>query len=167
MRSCLLLLGVLGSGWLISSTPPKLAAAHTLTLRRNGEAVVTDSLSSRFDVTPNGGQVLTLTIVPAATPDDPGLTIMVDEFKPVPAVYRFKEILTGHIREAYYQVGDVSAESKACQLNDGEVRITAVDTEHHLLTGTYRAVVCQTNIARSAAKRLVLEGSFTYPYEVR
>jgi hypothetical protein len=42
-----------------------------------------------------------------------------------------------------------------------------VDTEHHLLTGTYRAVVCQTNVARNAAKRLVLEGSFTYPYEVR
>ncbi len=126
-----------------------------------------DTLSSRFDVTPSAGQVLTLTIVPADSPDDPGLTIMVDEFKPVPAVYRFKEILSGHVREASYRVGEMSAESKACQLNDGEVRITAVDLEHHQLTGTYRAVLCQTNVARSAAKRLVLEGSFTYPYEVR
>ncbi|MBG8554138.1 hypothetical protein [Hymenobacter guriensis] len=166
MRVSVLLVGVVGAGLLLSSAPP-VRQAQYLTLRRNGAALSTDSLSSRFEVSPGAGHVLTLTIVPADAPDDPGLTIMVDEFKPVPQVYRFKEILSGHIREASYRVGSVSAESKACALNDGEVRVTAVDAEHHLLTGTYRAVLCQTNVARSAARRLVLEGSFSFPYEDR
>ncbi|QIX62257.1 hypothetical protein HER32_14140 [Hymenobacter sp. BT18] len=152
---------------LLASSTPATRPPQFLTLRRNGAALPTDSISSRFEVSPNEGRVLTLTIVPAEAPDDPGLTIMVDEFKPVPAVYRFKEILSGHIREASYRVGNVAAESKACALNDGEVRVTAVDTAHHLLTGTYRAVLCQTNVARAAARRLVLEGSFAFPYEVR
>lgn len=167
MRVSLLLAGGMVTGWLMSAVAPHSVAPHFISMRRNGTVLPVDTLSSRFEVTPNEAQVLTLTIVPAETPDDPGLTIMVDEFKPRPAVYRFKEILSGHIREAYYQAGEMSAESKACQLNDGEVRITAVDEEHHLLTGTYRAVLCQTNVARSQAKRLTLEGSFTFPYEVR
>jgi hypothetical protein len=52
-------------------------------------------------------------------------------------------------------------------VNDGEVRVTAVDPQTRMLTGTYRAVLCQTNTSRAKAQRLVLEGSFHFPYEVR
>ncbi|KUG09376.1 hypothetical protein [Solirubrum puertoriconensis] len=159
----------LGLGLLLSSatlpTPP--ASRYQLTMRLNGGAIVTDSIGSRITASSGAGKVLTLSIVRADFPDDVGLSILVDEFKPQPGVYRFKEILSGHVREAYYRADDVTAESKACGVNDGEVRITAVDTKAHTLTGTYRAVLCQTNSSRAKAKRLTLEGNFHFPYEVR
>ncbi|OON69811.1 hypothetical protein [Hymenobacter sp. CRA2] len=139
---------------------------HHLTLRLNGAPVLVDTTYSRIEASSGAGKVLTLNLIRADAPDDPGLTILVDEFKPVPQVYRFKEILSAHVREATYRVGETTAESMACGVNDGEVRVTAVDTKQHVLTGTFRAVVCSTSAPRNA-KKMTFEGSFRFPYEVR
>lgn len=142
------------------------AQPHRLTLRLNGAAVPVDTAYSRVEVSPGAGKVLTLNLIRRDAPDDPGLTILVDEFKPVPAVYRFKEILSAHVTEATYRVGEQAAESKACGVNQGEVRVTAVDTKRQILTGTFRAVACSTNAPRSG-KKYAFEGTFHYAYEVR
>ncbi|GAA4372089.1 hypothetical protein [Hymenobacter koreensis] len=148
--------------------PPKpVRAAPSLTMRINGAPVAVDTVYSRIEVSTGPGKVLTLALARADARDEQGLTILVDEFKPVPATYRFKEILSGHVREAAYRVGEISAESMACGVNEGEVRVIAIDATRHIMMGTYRVVTCQTNVARSAAKKLVFEGSFWFPYEVR
>ncbi|MCC3158035.1 hypothetical protein LJ737_12365 [Hymenobacter sp. 15J16-1T3B] len=151
-----------------ASRPPRQTPAlpHRLTLRLNGAAVPVDTAYSRIEVSPGAGKVLTLNLIRADAPDDPGLTILVDEFKPVPAVYRFKEILSAHVTEATYRVGDQVAESQACGVNQGEVRVTAVDTKRKILTGTFRAVTCSTS-APKTAKKLTFEGTFRCAYEVR
>ncbi|KAA9332061.1 hypothetical protein F0P96_11260 [Hymenobacter busanensis] len=165
-RFSVLLWPVLPLAMLTASAPPA-RPPHLLQLRLNGVPVKADTTYSRIEVSTGAGKVLTLAIARADAPDEQGLTILVDEFKPTPGIYRFKEILSGHVREAGYRVGDMSAESMACGVNEGEVRVTNVDAAQHLLTGTFRVVLCQTNVARSAAKRLVFEGVFHYPYEVR
>ncbi|GAB3831364.1 hypothetical protein GCM10028821_20910 [Hymenobacter jeollabukensis] len=150
-----------------ASHPPRQAPLpHRLTLRLNGTAVPVDTAYSRIEVSPGAGKVLTLNLIRRDAPDDPGLTILVDEFKPMPAVYRFKEILSAHVTEATYRVGNDVAESQACGVNQGEVRVTAVDTKRQILTGTFRAVACSTS-APKTAKKLVFEGSFRCAYEVR
>jgi hypothetical protein len=147
-----------------AGAPQQVAPFVKLTL--NGTDVPTSINDSRFDVS-GRSRVLTLNIVRADSPDEPGLTILVDEFKPQPGIYRFKEILSGHVREAAYRANDISGESKACSVNDGEVHITAVDEANHTITGTFRAAICQTNTAPKTSKRLVFAGAFHNSYEVR
>lgn len=151
---------------LTTPQPRQAPLPHRLTLRLNGAAVPVDTVYSRVEVSPGAGKVLTLNLIRRDAPDDPGLTILVDEFKPQPAVYRFKEILSAHVTEATYRVGEVVAESQACGVNQGEVRVTAVDTKRQILTGTFRAVCCSTNAPRSG-KKYAFEGSFCCAYEVR
>ncbi|RTQ50863.1 hypothetical protein EJV47_09610 [Hymenobacter gummosus] len=148
-----------------ASRPPQ-ALPHRLTLKLNGAPVPVDTAYSRIEVSQGAGKVLTLNLIRRDAPDDPGLTILVDEFKPVPAVYRFKEILSAHVTEATYRVGSEVAESQACGVNQGEVRVTAVDTKRQILTGTFRAVGCSTNAPRSG-KKYTFEGSFRCAYELR
>ncbi|GAB2956993.1 hypothetical protein GCM10027048_24190 [Hymenobacter coalescens] len=148
------------------SRRPAVAPPRRFTLLVNGIPTAVDTAYSRIELSSGAGKVLTLNLIRADSPDDPGLTILVDEFKAVPQVYRFKEILSAHVREATYRVGNLTAESMACGVNDGEVRVTAVDTEAHVLTGTFRAVTCSTNSPRSA-KKLTFQGTFRCAYEVR
>jgi hypothetical protein len=162
-----LLLGLLtltATGLRPRQTPAPLP--HRLALRLNGAAVPVDTAFSRIEASPGAGKVLTLNLIRADAPDDPGLTILVDEFKPIPQTYRFKEILSAHVREATYRVGNQVAESMACGVNEGEVRVTAVDTKRQVLTGTFRVVTCSTSAPRTA-KKMVFEGMFHCAYEVR
>ncbi|WP_400192217.1 hypothetical protein [Hymenobacter sp. B81] len=156
---------LLGSALTLLAAGPAPVPARRLTLRLNDTPVAADTVESRFEVA-GTGRVLTLALVRRDAPDEPGLTILLDEFKPVPAVYRFKDVLSGHVRQASYRAQERAAESLACGSSEGEVRVTAVDAARRQLTGTFRVVLCATSGA-PRGQRLVFEGSFQYPYELR
>ncbi|WP_460612980.1 hypothetical protein [Hymenobacter seoulensis] len=152
----LLLLPLLGSAPLATPSVPE--SARLLTLRINGQAVATDTTSSRFFL--GADRALRLNIVRADDPDGEGLTIIIDRFPIQAGTYSFQEILSGRNRDASYRYGNTAAYSKSCPDNPGSVTITGVNAARHWLMGTYRCQVCESG---RGGKRLTLEGSFRYP----
>lgn len=136
-------------------TPPA-----TMSLRINGVPIDTDTLGSRIFVGHN--RTLRLNVVRANDPDGEGLTILIDRFPLRPGTYAFQEILSGHNRDASYRYHEVAAYSKSCADNPGLVKITAVDTISHVLTGSYHCQLCESG---KGARRFTMTGSFTFPYE--
>ena len=152
----LLLMGLVSfSPALRPLTPPAL-----LSLRINGLPIATDTLGSRLFVGRN--HTLRLNVVRANDPDGEGLTILIDRFPLRPGTYAFQEILSGHNRDASYRYNEVAAYSKSCPDNPGVVRITAVDTVHHVLTGSYHCQLCESG---KGARRFTMTGAFSFPYE--
>ncbi|GAA3939144.1 hypothetical protein [Hymenobacter algoricola] len=151
----LLLLALLSFSPAAPFTPPA-----TLTLRINGLPIATDTLGSRLFV--GADRTLRLNVVRANDPDGEGLTILIDRFPLAPGTYAFQEILSGHNRDASYRYGEVAAYSKSCPDNPGVVKITAVDTIHHVLTGSYHCQVCESG---RGARRFTMTGAFSFPYE--
>ncbi|WP_073287768.1 hypothetical protein [Hymenobacter psychrotolerans] len=135
-------------------------SARLLTLRINGQPVAADTSSSRFFL--GADRALRLNIVRADDPDGEGLTIIIDRFPIQAGTYGFQEILSGRNRDASYRFGTVSAYSKSCGQNTGNVTITGVNASRHWLMGTYSCQVCE---AGRGGKRLTLEGTFRYPVE--
>ncbi|MBD2715914.1 hypothetical protein KBK19_12805 [Microvirga sp. STR05] len=135
-------------------------SARLLTLRINGQAVAADTISSRFFL--GEDRALRLNIVRADDPDGEGLTIIIDRFPIQARSYSFQEILSGRNRDASYRFGKVSAYSKSCGQNTGNVTITGVNTVRHWLMGTYSCQVCE---AGRGGRRFTLEGTFRYPVE--
>lgn len=153
----LLLLALLGAA---TAAAGQSASARLLTLRINGQAVATDTLSSRFFLDAN--KVLRLNIVRADDPDGEGLTIIIDRFPIQTGTYTFQEILSGRNRDASYRYGSTAAYSKSCSDNPGTVTITGVNAARHWLMGTYRCQVCESG---RGGRRLTMEGTFRYPVE--
>ena len=144
---------------LLGSAPTQVPdTARVLTLRINGEAVKTDTISSRFFL--GADRALRLNIVRADDPDGEGLTIIIDRFPIETGTYSFQEILSGRNRDASYRFGSAAAYSKSCGQNTGSVTITGVNTARHWLMGTYRCQVCE---AGRGGRRFTLEGTFRYP----
>jgi len=144
-----------------ATTRPRTAPLpHHLTLRINGKPVAADTAYSRITV--ENGNILRLNVLRADDPDGQGLTVIIDRFAPKPSKYTFQEILSGHNRDASYRCGIVSAYSKSCSGNPGAVVVTEVDTERHLVRGTYSCQLCESG---RGARRFMMEGSFWYPYE--
>jgi hypothetical protein len=139
--------------------------AKALTLKFNGQPVAVDTAFSRLEVSTGINKVLSINLVRADSPDDQGLTILIDQFPLAPGQYRFKEILSGHVRDASYRQGSVTAYSNACGLNDGVVQVTAIDAQRHTIRGTYRAILCDSE-ARPGSKRrrYMVEGTFQSTY---
>ncbi|MCB2409773.1 hypothetical protein [Hymenobacter lucidus] len=148
----------------VSSAPVRPA----LTLTLNGKPVAVDTAFSRLEVSTGVNKVLSINLVRADSPDDQGLTILIDQFPLAVGQYRFKEILSGHVRDASYRYGTTTAYSTACGLNDGLVQVQAIDTQRHIIRGTYRAVLCEAE-ARPGSKRrrFAVEGSFQSTYSIR
>ncbi|GGG51922.1 hypothetical protein [Hymenobacter glacieicola] len=154
----LLLLPLLGLA--PKSSRPTPDSARVLTLRINGQAVATDTTSSRFYL--GADRALRLNIVRVDDPDGEGLTIIIDRFSIQAGTYSFQEILSGRNRDASYRYGSTAAYSKSCPDNPGSVTITGVNAARHWLMGTYRCQVCESG---RGGKRLTLEGTFRYPVE--
>ncbi|UOQ74074.1 hypothetical protein [Hymenobacter cellulosilyticus] len=161
----------LGGGLAVAqepATPPASPTRTSLTLKFNGQPVAVDTAFSRLEVTTGVNKVLSLNLVRTDSPDDQGLTILIDQFPLAPGQYRFKEILSGHVRDASYRQGSTTAYSTACGLNDGVVQVQALDAQRHLIRGTYRAVLCEAE-ARAGGKRrrFTVEGSFQGRYALQ
>jgi|GEM_PF-6966357 len=152
----LLLLSLAGFG---QTTAPKASEA-TLSLRINGLPIATDTLGSRLFI--GADHTLRLSVIRANDPDGEGLTILIDRFPMAPGTYAFQEILSGHNRDASYRYHEIAAYSKSCPDNPGMVKITAIDTTRHILTGTYHCQVCESG---RGARRFTLTGAFSFPYE--
>ncbi|SNC68327.1 hypothetical protein SAMN06265337_2259 [Hymenobacter gelipurpurascens] len=154
----LLLLPLLGA----ASGPAQQdsTTVRALTLRINGQAVATDTSSSRFFL--SDSRTLRLNIIRADDPDGEGLTILIDRFPIQAGTYSFQEILSGRNRDASYRFGNTAAYSKSCPDNPGSVTITAVNGEKHWLAGSYRCTVCESG---RGGKRFTMEGTFRYPVE--
>lgn len=155
LASALLLFSGLATPFAPRRLPPR-----QLTLRINDQPVAADTAYSRISV--ESGNTLRLNILRADDPDGEGLTILIDRFPLKPGKYAFQDILSGHNRDASYRYDIVSAYSKSCTGNPGTVVVTAVDTEHHLLRGTYSCQLCEVG---RGARRFTMAGSFWYPYE--
>ncbi|PJJ58644.1 hypothetical protein [Hymenobacter chitinivorans] len=158
----------LGSSLALAQGPAPAAPAGSrtsLTLKFNGEPVAIDTAFSRLEVSTGVNKVLSLNLVRTDSPDDQGLTILIDQFPLTVGQYRFKEILSGHVRDASYRQGRTTAYSTACGLNDGVVQVLALDAQRHLIRGTYRAVLCEAE-ARPGTKRrrFTVEGTFQGRY---
>ena len=161
MRRLLLLLLLLPLGMAPARGQTILPeSARLLTLRINGQAVAADTISSRFFL--GEDRALRLNIVRADDPDGEGLTIIIDRFPIQAGSYSFQEILSGRNRDASYRFGKVSAYSKSCGQNTGNVTITGVNPARHWLMGTYSCQVCE---AGRGGRRFTLEGTFRYPVE--
>lgn len=148
---------------LLSATtgrPRPTAESKLLTLRINGQAIATDTSSSRFFLSPE--RTLTLNVIRADDPDGEGLTILIDRFPLKAGTYSFQEILSGRNRDASYRHGPTAAYSKSCPDNPGSVTITAINAERHWLAGSFRCTVCESG---RGGKRLTMEGTFRYPVE--
>lgn len=143
-----------------ATTAPRPASARLLTLRIDGKAVPADTLSSRFFLSED--RALRLNIVRADDPDGQGLNIIIDRFPLKADTYKFQEILSGRNRDASYRYHTLSAYSKSCSDNPGQVVITGVDAARHWLRGTYRCQVCEVG---RGARRFTLEGEFEFPVE--
>ena len=167
----LMVLGLGLGGFTLAQGPatgPAPAAAPrrtALTLKLNGQPVAVDTAFSRLEVNTGVNKVLSINLVRTDSPDDQGLTILIDQFPLAPGQYRFKEILSGHVRDASYRQGSTTAYSNACGLNDGVVQVLAIDAQRHTIRGTYRAVLCGAE-ARPGSKRrrFTVEGTFQSSY---
>ncbi|NVO31370.1 hypothetical protein [Hymenobacter lapidiphilus] len=155
----LLLLPLLGAAPATPPAPPAAPIRH-LTLRIDGKNVPADTLSSRFFLSED--RALRLNIVRADDPDGQGLNIIIDRFPIKVDTYKFQEILSGRNRDASYRYGAISAYSKSCSDNPGQVVITGVNAERHWLRGTFRCQVCEVG---RGARRFTLEGEFEFPVE--
>lgn len=139
-----------------------------LALKVNGTPVAVDTAFSRLEVSTGVNKVLSINLVRTDSPDDQGLTILIDRFPVAVGQYRFKEILSGQVRDASYRQGNTTAYSNACGLNDGLVQVLAIDAQQHTIRGTFRAVLCDAEArAGSKRRRFVMEGVFQGPYEAR
>ena len=154
----LLLLPLLGAA--SGPTRQDSTTVRALTLRINGQAVATDTISSRFFL--SDSRTLRLNIIRADDQDGEGLTILIDRFPIQTGTYSFQEILSGRNRDASYRFGNTAAYSKSCPDNPGSVTITAVNGEKHWLAGSYRCTVCESG---RGGKRFTIEGTFRYPVE--
>ncbi|TGE25902.1 hypothetical protein E5K00_12145 [Hymenobacter aquaticus] len=160
----------LGASLAFTPAPPSrpVAARTELKLTLNGQPVAVDTAFSRLEVSTGVNKVLSINLVRADSPDDQGLTILIDQFPLTTGQYKFKEILSGHVRDASYRHGTTTAYSNACGLNDGVVQVLAIDAQRHTIRGTFRATLCEAE-ARPGTKRrrFLLEGSFQSAYSVQ
>ncbi|TGE13984.1 hypothetical protein [Hymenobacter elongatus] len=169
LRFFLLALG-LATGLASAQAPDFRGAAGltALTLQLNGQLVVIDTAFSRLEISTGVNQVLSLNLVRADSPDDQGLTILIDQFPLAPGQYRFKEILSGHVRDASYRYGTTTAYSTTCGLNDGVVEVLAIDAQRHTIRGTFRAVLCEAEPRPGAKRRrFAVAGTFQSVYATR
>ncbi|MCC2548272.1 hypothetical protein LJY25_17615 [Hymenobacter sp. BT175] len=167
VRLLMLGLGLVGGSSFQTSPAPEVRRTIPVPIawQVNGRAIAPDSSLSRLELTPGPDRTFSLTLVSAVCPDDPGLTIILDQFKLTPAIYRFKDVLSGHIRDAAYRCGPASAYSTACGRNEGYVQVSRVDAQRRVVTGTFHCVVCDTDQpAASPNRRLVMTGNFRLPY---
>ncbi|UOQ54814.1 hypothetical protein [Hymenobacter cellulosivorans] len=152
----------------VPTTAPLPSANRTsLTLKFNGQPVAVDTAFSRLEVSTGVNKVLSLNLVRTDSPDDQGLTILIDRFPLTTGEYRFKEILSGQVRDASYRQGTTTAYSNACGLNDGVVQVLALDTQRHLIRGTYRAVLCEAEARAGKRRRFTVEGTFQGRYFIQ
>ncbi|MCB2379248.1 hypothetical protein LGH70_16740 [Hymenobacter sp. BT635] len=148
------------------SGPAPARTALALTL--NGQPVAVDTAFSRLEVSTGVNKVLSINLVRTDSPDDQGLTILIDQFPLAPGQYRFKEILSGHVRDASYRYGTTTAYSNACGLNDGVVQVLAIDPQRRTIRGTFRAVLCESEPRPGAKRRrFAMSGSFQGVYSAQ
>ncbi|TGE23593.1 hypothetical protein [Hymenobacter metallicola] len=167
MRRFFLLTFGLTTGLALAQAPAFTSGptSTALTLKVNGTPVAVDTTFSRLEVSTGVNKVLSINLVRTDSPDDQGLTILIDRFPVTVGQYRFKEILSGQVRDASYRQGNTTAYSNACGLNDGLVQVLAIDAQQHTIRGTFRAVLCDAESrAGSKRRRFVMEGSFQGRY---